>query len=86
MARNEATKEYRNPWKETDLDELRERGVGARRGDDDIEAFVMSTNKVVIILGRYSLVDRVELLAGGVGLNGYEVVFDAVFETVFVTV
>ena len=42
----------------------------------------MSTNKVVIILGRYSLVDRVELLAGGVGLNGYEVVFETVFVTV----
>ena len=46
----------------------------------------MSTDKVVIVLGCYLLVDRVELEAGGLSLNGLERVSDFVFETAFVRV
>ena len=77
----------KNPWQETNSDELRERRVPVRahREGDDVEAFFMSTDKVVIVLGCYLLVDRVELEAGGLGLNGLERVSDVVFETAFVT-
>ena len=46
--------------------------IRAHRDDDYIEGFVASTDKVVIILDCHSPVDRVELEAGGIGLDGLE--------------